>query len=133
MCLSTGEAFLGPADAALDVTGRRLLFATGLTDDERVLLARRVLHAAGQEQPSGSSPDVVCICGFGLDVSLAGQAPPAFLSAVRRGGTVRLTLAGRAVAVDMDPAARYREGDEADAWAAIRNLVTGDSGDREAV
>ena len=69
MCFSTGEAFLGPADAVLDLTARRLLFATGLTGAERVILARRVFAAAGQEQPADTTDSVVCICGFELDVS----------------------------------------------------------------
>lgn len=69
MCLSARVAFLGPADAVLDLTGRRLLFAPGLTSAERVTLARRVLAAAGQEQPPDEPGEVVCVCGFGLDVS----------------------------------------------------------------
>lgn len=92
MCLSTGAAFLGPADAVLDLAGRRLLFSPGLTDTERVLLARRVLAAAGQEQPSGPSSEVVCICGFDLDLSMPGLA--------HQGKVVRLALAGRDAAAD---------------------------------
>lgn len=125
MCLYTGAAFLGPADVVLDLAGRRLLFAPGLTGAERATLARRVLAAAGQEQPEDQSAGVTCICGFELDVTLADLAPAAFLNGIRQRGVVRLTLAGHAVAVDMEPA---REWDGPAAWAAVKSLVTGDDG-----
>lgn len=123
MCLQTGVAFLGPADAVLDLAGRRLLFAPGLSAAKRLLLARRLLAAAGQEQ---EDEEAVCVCGFGIDVSPSGLAPPAFTLAMRRGGTVRLSLAGREVVVDMKPAAWYRAGDEGPAWDAVRSLVAGE-------
>lgn len=123
MCLQTITASLGPADAVLDLASRRLLFAPGLDSGQRLLLARRLLAAAGQEQDDDGA---VCVCGFSIDVSPGGVAPPAFTRAMLRGGAVRLAVAGREVAVDMAPAAVYRPGDEGPAWQEVRGIVTGD-------
>ena len=117
MCLRTDEAFLGPAQGLLDLSTRRMIFAPGLTVEQRTFLARHILTAAGQEQPEQAC-DVVCICGFALDVS---PPPAAFLHAQLCGGTVPLKVLDREVVVIVEPTADYGE-----AWSCVGRLVSGE-------
>lgn len=124
MCLQTGEAHLGPADAVLDLAGRRLLFAPGLAPGERLLLARRLLAAAGMEQDGYGA---TCICGCGIDVTSPAVAPPEFTRVMRHGGAARVRITGpRDVVVSMEGGASYRAGDEGPAWQELRKLIAED-------
>src|SRR5215813_10822991 len=106
MCLVVITAHLGHAHAALDAARYLLAFAPGLTPGQRRLLARQVLSGAGQEQLPDSE-EVVCLCGFGLDVDEPGSPrhlrPAAFAAAwaakVTHSPAVAVGTAAGAVAV----------------------------------
>jgi hypothetical protein len=68
MCLTVVTAGLGPAHVALSVRHRTLALSPVLTPAQRVLLARRVLAQAGQDQPEDAA-EVACVCGQPLSVA----------------------------------------------------------------
>lgn len=67
MCLNAAETNLGPADACLDLPAGELYFTTGLTVQQQVALARRLLDDAGFAQPL-TAGSVVGPCGHRLHV-----------------------------------------------------------------
>jgi hypothetical protein len=70
VCLTVLAGDLGPADIGLDIPLSVMVLSRHLALRERVILARRVLAAAGMEQPGNLSADVICLCGLLLDLTL---------------------------------------------------------------
>jgi len=91
MCLTVLLGDLGPGHGALDSRRRVLILSPVLSQEERVLAARRLLAGAGYEQPYAPA-EVVCLCGKRLDLNLPIESLPEPRPFSEREETVRQFL-----------------------------------------
>ena len=77
MCLTVLAGDLGAAHLGLDVQRLVMVLSPHLDKVQRVVLARRALARAGQEQPVAMSSEVICLCGLLLDLTLPMMLFPA--------------------------------------------------------